>query len=369
MAAQALPGPRSTAAWARLRVLVVDDSFVVRELMSRWIGAEPGLEVVGTAKNGRDALRLVDELRPDIVLLDLEMPDGDGLTVLPGLLARRPDLSVVIVSTLTQRNAELSLRCLALGAVDYVPKPTTRGSSAGSLDFRGELLAKLSSLAGRHGGDRAAIRLPPRSEPRETRVTASARKARLVVIGASTGGPRAITNVLLGLAEVSRQVPILLLQHMPAVFTAAFARSVADETGLAVAEAENGEPLRPGRVYVAPGGRHLGLFAPSGTPLARLVEGPAVQHCRPSLDILFADAARLFGPGCLGVVLTGMGSDGTEGAKAVVQAGGTILAQDEGTSIVWGMPGSIVRHGLARAVLPIGSIAGAVADLVGGRVA
>jgi two-component system chemotaxis response regulator CheB len=347
-----------------VRVMLVDDSAVVRGFVSQWVGAEAGFSVVGAATNGQEALDLLDVLRPDIVLLDVDMPLLDGIAALPRLLARRPDLSVVVVSTLTRRNAEISLECLALGAVDYIPKPETRREFAGPTAFRQELILKLRGLAARH----LRATLPARRHeplPRARALPARTVRPRVVAIGASTGGPNALSQILRDLGRVNERVPILLVQHMPELFTAVFAEQLRNQTGLVVAEAQDGEALRNGRVYLAPGGRHMGLAGQEGVPSIRLDAGAPVHHCRPAVDVLFADIARSFGPAALAVVLTGMGTDGTEGARALVSAGSSVIVQDEATSTVWGMPGSIARAGLAQQVLPLSLLGGAVREAFG----
>jgi two-component system chemotaxis response regulator CheB len=343
-----------------IRIMVVDDSVVVRGLISRWIGQAAGFELVAVAQNGRAALDLVETAAPDIVLLDLDMPDLGGMATLPLLLARGPGVSVIVVSTLTQPNAVTSLQCLALGAVDYLPKPTTQHEAATSLDFRRELMARLEALSERH--HRAAVPSPTQRKPIVMALAPPVRlpRPRCLLIGASTGGPRAIIRVLRGLDRVYGRVPILVVQHMPPIFTTVFAEQIANETGIPAREGHDGEPLEAGRVYVAPGGRHMGLARTGGAITIRLDDGAPVQHCRPAVDILFRDAARLFGAGTLGLVLTGMGTDGTKGGRAVAEAGGTVIAQDEATSTVWGMPGSIATAGLARSVLPLDGIAPAL---------
>ena len=372
--------------------LVVDDSAVIRGLIGHWITASDGLDLVGQARNGQVALDMLDETRPDIVLLDLDMPELDGLASLPLLLQRRPGLSVVIVSTTTRSNAELCMRCLALGAVEILPKPATHRETATALGFRELLIATLAWLGTRHRAEpplapmpRETFRVPsapaqlrvpapqahqgvdPRTgpprpaPPRETPVLFAARApSRCIVIGASTGGPRAITEVLGGLGRISQRLPILIVQHMPPVFTAAFAEHLRDATGLAVAEAVDGEEVSPGRIYVAPGARHMGLANEGQRITIRLDDGAPVLHAKPAIDVLMRDAARIFGTRCLAAVLTGMGHDGTEGARAVAAAGGAVLVQDQASSTIWGMPGSIVKAGLAREVVPLDRMAGAI---------
>ncbi len=350
---------------ASLRVMLVEDSAVVRGVMSRWIAAEPGFSVVGAAGDGREALDLVDALRPDIVLLDLEMPVLDGLSALPQLLARRPGLSVIVVSTLTRRNAGLTLACMAAGAVECLTKPEMRRDPSSLAGFRDELLRKLRGLAPRHLARQAPPLAIPSPPPRMRPAALPAIRPRAIGIGASTGGPTALVELLRDLAAANRLVPILVVQHMPELFTAVFADQLRAKTGLTIAEGRDGEPLRPGRIYIAPGGRHMGIASPDGTPAIRLDGGPPVNHCRPAVDVLFADLARIYGPASLGIVLTGMGHDGTDGAEALGRAAARVFVQDEATSVIWGMPGSIARAGLATQVLPLDRIGKAASEALG----
>lgn len=395
MAASAAPSNPSPSAGSRIRVLVADDSVVVRGLVSRWL-EEAGCEIVGTAANGRIALDALDRVQPDIVLLDIEMPELDGTQALPKMLAKRPGLQVVMMSTLTQRNAEISLRCLALGAIDYLPKPEGNRGVTTQASFREDLVQKIRMLGAdlrnrpraRPAGlserpglgatapvERVASPLSapaPRpaaapaaiaTRPRPLRVAAP----RCLLVGASTGGPRAVGEVLESIgAATLRRVPILIVQHMPPVFTAVFAEHLGARIGLPAAEAKHGEPVRPGVVYVAPGGRHMGLSGSAAEAVIQLNDGPPVNFCRPAVDVMFRDAAEVYGAATLSVVLTGMGSDGTKGAKALVDAGGIMLAQDEASSTVWGMPGSLVRAGYAHDILPLSGLGPALRSAIAG---
>lgn len=350
--------------------MVVDDSVVVRGLVARWIGEAGPFEVVATASNGRVAVEMLDRVEPDIVLLDLEMPEMDGLMALPQLLRRRPTMQVVVVSTLSQRNAEISLKCLSLGAVDYLAKPESHREVTTSTGFKGELLAKIQGLAGsrRRPGAAPAARpapIPPKPRPRVCLAT----PPRYLLVGASTGGPRAVAQVLSRLGPGLQKVPVLIVQHMPPIFTAVFAEHLRAQTGVPAREPQHGERLTPGTILVAPGGRHMGLARDNGQPVVRLDDGPPVNFCRPAVDVLFRDAAAIMGASALAVVLTGMGSDGTNGAQALVDAGAAVLAQDEATSTVWGMPGSIAKAGLAQDILPLDAIGPAIRQLIMGGTA
>jgi len=380
------PAQSTTASAAVIRVLVADDSAVVRGLVARWIG-EAGFELVGTASNGRIALEMMAKHDPDVVLLDIEMPELDGTTALPRMLAMSPSVQVVMMSTLTTRNADISLKCLALGAVDYIAKPESSRGVTTSDTFRADLIERVRVF----GSARARSRRPAPAGTPAAPVPASAAhlapaaprpatpftlrpkvrnriQPRALLIGSSTGGPRAVGEMLekIGAAAL-RRLPVLIVQHMPPIFTAVFAEHLSTRTGLQAAEGKAEERVEPGRIYVAPGGRHMGLAAGPGGPIIKLTDGPPVNFCRPAVDVLFKDAAVVFGAATATVILTGMGSDGTNGARALTDAGGPVLAQDEATSTVWGMPGSVARAGLAEAVLPLPELASAVRALITGQ--
>ena len=381
---------QSTSASKAIRVLVADDSAVVRGLVARWIG-EAGFEIVGTASNGRIALELIAKHDPDVVLLDIEMPELDGTTALPRMLAMSPSVQVVMMSTLTTRNADISLRCLALGAVDYIAKPESSRGVTTSDTFRSDLIERVrvfGSARARHrrptpAGIPAAPAAVPAAQSAPLAAPAVPRPAtpftlrpkvrtrtlpKALLIGSSTGGPRAVGEMLEGIgAATLRRLPVLIVQHMPPIFTAVFAEHLATRTGIPAAEGKADERIEPGRIYVAPGGRHMGLAAGPSGPIIKLNDGPPVNFCRPAVDVLFKDAAVVFGAATATVVLTGMGSDGTNGARALTEAGGPVLAQDEATSTVWGMPGSVARAGLAEAVLPLPDLASALRALITGQ--
>jgi two-component system chemotaxis response regulator CheB len=360
-------GGRST------RVMVVDDAVVVRGLVSRWLNEVPGVEVVGSHRTGAEAVAAVERLRPDVVILDLEMPEMDGLAALPLILARRPGVAIIVASTLTRRGAEISLRCLALGAMDYIAKPSTNRDVTVSTEFRKSLVEKVvavgqralrvgasTALAARGAGQSAAPRhgCPLRDFGRG--------RAEALVIGASTGGPNAILELLALARTALPRLPVIIAQHMPATFTTMFAEHLQRRLVMDAGEAIDGEPVEAGRIYVAPGGRHLLLAREGSRARVLLDDGPPVNFCRPSVDVTFASAARLFGPSALGVVLTGMGNDGSRGAAEIVECGGSVIAQDEASSVVWGMPGSVARQGLCAAIQPIRGLAATIVERSGG---
>ncbi len=358
-----------------IKVMVVDDSAVVRGLVSRWIGEEPGLEVVARHANGKLAVDDVARSSPDIVLLDIEMPVMDGLEALPLLLKARPGVRVLMVSTLTKRNAEISFKALALGAIDYVPKPDSNREITIEPDFRREVIEKIKVLGPlglrRKGADVPDFTTAAQPEAGEKR-PAFRRRAfslvppRVIAIGSSTGGPQALGSLLGALSPSLSRLAVLVAQHMPPMFTTVLAERLSRATGRAAREGRDGERLELGSIYVAPGDRHM-TVARQEAPCLRIGSGPPVNFCRPAVDPLFATVASTFGPAALGIVLTGMGSDGAAGARAIAEAGGSVIAQDEASSVVWGMPGAAAAAGVCAAVLPPDEIARTVAKLVKGE--
>lgn len=357
---------------SRASVLIVDDSVVARGLFSRWINENPRLEVAGLAGDGLNAVRMAGRLQPDLIILDLDMPVMDGLTALPEIILASPDSCIVIASSLTARSARLSLQCLALGATDIQPKPETNRDLTMSLSFRHELIAKLEGLIGANATAARRRKLAPQDlQSTPIAVLRPAREQaqqsvcfetmpRLIVIGASTGGPRAIATVLEDMKDACLRVPVIVVQHMPAIFTASLAAQLQARLERPVREALHGELPVPGTVFIAPGGQHLRLARSDGQIRMLLDDSPPVKFCRPSVDVTFSDAASLYGASTVGVVLIGMGNDGLAGAKLLHQAGATIIAQDEATSVVWGMPGAVSREGFAQHVLPVNQIGGAI---------
>jgi two-component system, chemotaxis family, protein-glutamate methylesterase/glutaminase len=384
----ALVASRLAPAPARpIRVMIVDDAVVARSIMARWVDAEPDMKVAASLRTGREALDKVETADPDIVLLDVEMPELDGIAALPLLLGKKRDLVVIMVSTLTRRSAELSLRALALGATDYVPKPETTYEAMTSAEFRRELIEKVRGLGRkrlaarkftsepekkRQRGQmpvlqRAADVTPRRTDPSEVSLRPFALPVpRALLIGSSTGGPQALTALLEKLPEAIDRAPVLITQHMPATFTAVLAEHLSRASGRGAHEAEHGEPVLAGGIYLAPGARHMRVVRDGDGIKIGLSDDPPVNFCKPAVDPLFTSAAGAWGPALLALVLTGMGNDGTRGAADIVAAGGSVIAQDEATSVVWGMPRSVAQAGLCSAVLPLGEIAPKVLGLFSG---
>lgn len=364
-----------------IRVLIVDDSVVVRGALGRIIDAEHDMYVATTATNGRDALEALRQQRIDVVLLDIDMPVMDGLTALPIIVARHRDVSVLITSSLTAAGGTMAARVLALGAADCVHKPTSRGVG-GVEAVAAEITSKVRAAA-RTTAARKATRTvsvdgmhpaPQRRYPYESRlskprsVCATEFQPRILALAASTGGPNALTAVLSKLGG-DFPLPVVVTQHMPPIFTTMFAQRLAKHGKLPCEEASDGITLLPGHVYVAPGDHHLTIttVGAARTPVASISREPPEHHCRPAADPMFRSLARAFGSGVLAVVLTGMGEDGRQGCDAIVRSGGRIIVQDQATSVVWGMPGSVVNSGVPCTVLPLHAIAAHVAQLCAAR--
>jgi two-component system chemotaxis response regulator CheB len=365
-----------------LRVMVVDDSAVIRGLISRWIEAETDMTVVASLRTGRDAVNQVERVAPDVVVLDIEMPDMDGISALPLLLDRKRDLVVIMASTLTRRNAEISFRALALGASDYISKPESARDASAADVFKRDLIDKIRHLGAR-GRRPKLVASPPLApaqaaplQPALARSVAPARIAlrpfgalvpRVLLVGSSTGGPQALMTMVAGIAPVIDRFPVLITQHMPPTFTIILAEHLARASGRPAAEAMDGEPVRAGRIYLAPGGRHMRVARTAGGgPVIALDDGPQVNFCRPAVDPLFSSAVDVWQGSILAVVLTGMGADGANGGRDIVAAGGSVMAQDEATSVVWGMPGAAAAAGICAAVLPLDQIAPKVVRMFSG---
>ncbi|MEO8427693.1 MAG: chemotaxis response regulator protein-glutamate methylesterase [Verrucomicrobiota bacterium] len=344
---------------AKIRILIVDDSVVIRRLVSNCLAQDPEIEVVGNAANGQIGLAKIAQVNPDLVTLDMEMPVMDGLQTLAAIRKTHPRLPVIIFSKLTERGAGITLDALALGANDYVTKPANVGGVNAAMEqIRNELIPRIKWLCRR--APTTSAMAPPRPEaevrkPVALRPTALPRPE-ILAIGVSTGGPNALSAMLPGLAG-NFPVPIVIVQHMPALFTRLLAERLAALSAFPAREGEAGALLRPGEIWLAPGGFHMEVTrAPDGVRL-RTHQGPPENSCRPAADVLFRSVAQVFGPRSLAVVLTGMGQDGLRGCESIRAAGGQVLAQDEASSVVWGMPGAVSQAGLAEKVLPLDQLA------------
>ena len=347
----------------RIRVLVVDDSVVIRRLVTHALERDPELEVVGAAANGSIALRLIPQLNPDLLTLDIEMPEMDGLETLRRLRREYSQLRVIMFSTLTERGAEVTLEALTLGADDYVTKASNEGSLDQSmLRLREELIPKVKQFFLFPAKSSAAPRPQAlqvfATSPRE-RIPSFALSAKqqpkVVVIGVSTGGPSALGAILPHL-PAEFPLPVLLVQHMPPLFTRFLAERLQISCPLSVEEASQGDPVIAGKILIAPGDFHLKVAARSGEVRVLLDQSPPQNFCRPAVDALFSSIAEVYGGAVIAAVLTGMGHDGLRGVEILKAQGASILAQDEASSVVWGMPGAVVTAGLADSVLPLDQI-------------
>jgi two-component system chemotaxis response regulator CheB len=368
-----------------LRVMVVDDSVVIRGLISRWIESEPDMVVAASLRTGLDAVRQIERVDPDVAVLDIEMPDLDGISALPLLLAKKPNLIIIMASTLTRRNAEISFKALALGASDYIPKPESTREPTAAETFRHDLVQKIRHLGAKVRRTVPASASPPlapafdrsrepvpRPPPTRTahqqllRRPFSAQPPRALLIGASTGGPQALMKLVGEIGAVIDRFPVLITQHMPPTFTTILAEHLARSSRRPAHEALDGEIVKAGRIYLAPGGRHMRLARQGAEAVIALDDGPPVNFCKPAVDPLFTSAIDVWQGGVLAVVLTGMGSDGMRGGKEIVAAGGNVIAQDEASSVVWGMPGAAANAGICAAVLPLDQIAPKLVRLFSG---
>jgi two-component system chemotaxis response regulator CheB len=365
----ALTSPSAAASTRQepIRVMVVDDSVVIRGLISRWIDAEPDMKVAASLRTGLDAVNQLERVNPDVAVLDIEMPELDGISALPQLLARKRDLIIIMASTLTRRNAEISFKALSLGASDYIPKPESTREAAAAATFHHDLIQKIRHLAAKvrrtaspplapHDRVRGAVAKPVAQTPLMRRPF-STLAPRALLIGSSTGGPQALMSLVAEIGPVIDRFPVLITQHMPPTFTTILAEHLARSSRRPAHEAVDGEIVKPGRIYLAPGGRHMRVVRHGAQVAIALDDGPPVNFCKPAVDPLFTSALDVWQGGTLALILTGMGSDGMRGGKDIVAGGGSVMAQDEATSVVWGMPGAAANAGICAAVLPLDQIA------------
>lgn len=370
------------------RVMVVDDSAVIRGLLTRSLEGDPEVKVVASVANGQMAINTLQRQAIDVIVLDIEMPVLDGLSALPHLLNVDPHVKIVMASTLTAKNADISLRALKAGAADYIPKPSSTRELTSADDFKRELTEKVKALgmAARKADPRKGaptapatpgvaptprpapvgnvapttsftLATPIRPKPEPGPITLRPLpdfRPDILAIGSSTGGPQALFEVLSHLKDVKQ--PILITQHMPATFTTILAEHITRQCGVQCAEAKEGEVIVGGRAYVAPGDFHMLVVQKNGQNCLTLTKDPPENFCRPAVDPMLRSIVRAYGKRVLVTILTGMGHDGQRGSETVVQAGGAVLGQDEPSSVVWGMPGAVANAGLCSAVLPLKEI-------------
>ncbi|WP_044559591.1 chemotaxis response regulator protein-glutamate methylesterase [Azospirillum sp. B4] len=380
----------SAATTEPYRVMVVDDSAVIRGLLTRTLESDNDIRVVASVANGQMAINTLQRQTLDVIVLDIEMPVMDGLTALPQLIAADPNVKVIMASTLTAKNADISLRALRAGASDYVTKPSSTRELTGAESFKAELVAKVRAFAEaarRADPSKATPSRPvaPRPitppapgvapAPGGTPAPAAPSPFRsrlldpgpvtlrpapdirpdIIAIGSSTGGPQALFEVMANFRGGLQQ-PIVITQHMPATFTTILAEHISRQCGIECAEAKDGEPIVGGRAYVAPGDNHFLLVSRNGVPTVQLTKDPPENFCRPAVDPMLRSIVKIYGRKVLAVILTGMGHDGRGGCDHVVQAGGMVVGQDEASSVVWGMPGAVATAGLCSSILPLKEI-------------
>jgi two-component system chemotaxis response regulator CheB len=363
-----------------MRAVVVDDSVVFRRVVSDALERIPGVQVAGTASNGRQAVQRVLELKPDLVTLDIEMPELDGLQVLEALRDARCDAGVIVLSGLTARASSLTVKALERGAFDFITKP-----AADSIEQSRELVLealrpRVNALSRRREiqallrkpGTPAPAPKPPELKPQPTAPATEptdrampGRKPDMVLIGVSTGGPNALARLLPGLpADIG--VPVVIVQHMPPMFTASLAESLVPKCRIRVREAKTGDVLEPNTAYIAPGGRQMRVAKAGTSPVVQVTDDPPENNCRPAVDYLFRSVANHFPGRAMAVILTGMGSDGTLGLRLLKRHGCHVVAQDEASCVVYGMPRAAVEAGVVDAVLPLDQIAARITAQVRG---
>lgn len=352
----------------RVRILVVDDAVVIRRMISEVLNKDPDFEVVGVAANGRIALQKILQVNPDAITLDVEMPVMDGLETVREIRKTHRTLPIIMFSTLTKRGGEATLDALSYGATDYVTKPANVGNIVEGLDrLKEELLPKLKA----HCSHILSTEIKKTAAPlfRKTRSSAASSllsRPEVVCIGTSTGGPNALAD-LVGSIPIKLPVPVVLVQHMPPMFTAMLAERLDKLSPNGCCEAEEGQLLAAGMIYIAPGGKHMEVRREGAGVRVRLNENPLENSCRPAVDVLFRSVAKCYKARTLAVILTGMGQDGLNGSEAIVEIGGRLIAQDEKSSVVWGMPGYVAKAGLAEDILPLSKISGELLNRVSGR--
>jgi two-component system chemotaxis response regulator CheB len=342
----------------KIKVLVVDDSAVIRKILSEILKEDPELDVVGMASSGKSALQQIDYLKPDVVTLDIAMPEMDGLETLRHIRSKDTRLPVIMFSSLTEEGAVATMEALDLGANDFIAKPSARGQTSQTGDrIRNELKERIKALARAHTS--AGQPSPGPLFPTKRSISGKPPEVQAIGIAISTGGPNALVE-LVGALSSELSAPIFITQHMPPFFTRILADRLSSRGKLEVVEAQHGHRVEAGRVYIAPGDFHLEVACEGEQHFIVLNQAPPENSCRPSADVMFRSLARAYGPKVLALVMTGMGADGQKGCEAIKQRGGSVIAQDEESSTVWGMPGAVVTAGLADEVLPLNKLGHAI---------
>jgi len=351
-----------------VRVMIVDDSAIVRGFLTRFIESDEEIKVVSSASNGKLAIGNLERIDIDVIVLDIEMPVMDGLTAMPLFFEIDPFVQIIVASTLTEKNAAITLKAMNAGANECLAKPSTKDLADADV-FRNNLIQKIKALGqvARNkremnksttksvGGGAATVAAKKKEFP--LKINTSKITPEIIAIGSSTGGPQALMKLFDDLAKENIKQPILITQHMPPTFTAILAANIAKNTGLDCKEAEDGESIERGRIYMAKGGYHMKAISKDGKKIIRLTEEPPENYCRPAVDPMIRSLVEIYGSRVLAIILTGMGSDGLKGCQYLSQQGGNVLAQDEATSVVWGMPGAVSMAGICSSVSPLGLLA------------
>lgn len=333
----------------KISVILVDDSSVIRGVLARILEADPEIEVVGSVSNGQMGVNMADSKKPNVVILDVEMPVMDGLTALPEILKVSPETKVIMCSSLTAQGADTTMKAMALGAVECLVKPSSTQETGPNSPFQRDLINLIKGL----GVKPKSVQVTPQAVMTSAASTYTG-KPDILAIGSSTGGPQALFTTLKAVGQLD--IPIVITQHMPVTFTKILAEHITQQTKLTAFEAEDGMNVEPGKIYVAQGGKHM-LFERSGTQLKiKTDDGPMENFCKPAVDPMIRSLIDIYGSKVLCAILTGMGHDGLEGAKLLTEKGGRVIAQDEATSVVWGMPGAVVEAGICSAILPLDDI-------------
>lgn len=358
----------------KITVMLVDNSSVIRRAISMMLEKDPTIEIVGSVPDGQTAISAASRKKPDIIILDVEMPVMDGLKALPEILKSSPDSKVIMCSSLTEKGADITIKAMSLGAVECLVKPSNASGMGDDSPFKKKLLELVTSLGGKPAQDSQSSTSTNFATtgiivPRTTQITLRndpldyTGKPDILAIGSSTGGPKALFQTLNDIGQLN--VPIVITQHMPATFTKILAEHITQNTGLQAAEGEDGMIVQPGKVYVAPGGKHM-LFQKEGLNLKIVLnDGPPENFCKPAVDPMMRSLIDIYGKKVLLVILTGMGHDGLQGGQLLIEKGGRLIAQDQETSVVWGMPGAVANAGICSAVLPIDRIGGWVRKACG----
>lgn len=357
------------ASSSTIKVMLADDSAVIRGALSRILEVDPDIEIIDSVANGEVAVRSATKHQPDVMLLDIEMPVMDGLTALPEIMKASPKTKVIMFSSLTEKGAKVTIRALALGAVECIVKPSSTQAVGQGSEFQQHLLNLIKSLCNHKSSGavrQSAVSAPAPAAPAQIALRGGAYKGipSVVAIGSSTGGPNALFEVLKNCKGIN--IPILLTQHMPATFTKILAQHITEHTGIPASEGEQGMKVERGHVYVAPGGFHMKVVKNDTGLEIKIDDGPPENYCKPSVEPMFRSAIELFNNRVLGVILTGMGNDGINAGKLLSDCGAQLIAQDEATSVVWGMPGAVAKAGYCTQVLPLDQIGPKIKMMVTG---